>query len=115
MNGMGGMGGGMGGKGNVDAVRKRFMRSDMKADEDGPYLDVKVQGDGQSMPMQGMDMMEMGEDDPYAALSDAGKQAYDAFLEQGRVPSPQELEAQGLSPEEADEVADLLAMSFPEE
>jgi hypothetical protein len=89
MNGMGGMGGGSGGgmgggmgggkkgggKSPIANVRKRFMKTDIAKDEDGPFYDVQVQGDGAPSqpqpppPMQGgmQDMSGMSG----AAMSDA--------------------------------------------
>jgi hypothetical protein len=136
---MNGMGGGMGGGGKnpgLANVRKRFMRSEMTQDEDGPVLDVQIQGEGEepgldiggpqnSLPVyrgetsMGMEMPPREEMDMAAfndvpaepefdALSEAAKRVYAQYADIDDLPSEEEMAQAGIPEQEAVAVIDLL-------
>lgn len=53
------------------------------------------------------DGMEPGNPN-YDVLSEAAKRVFEQYLQAGEVPEPEELVTEGLSPREADDVAELL-------
>jgi hypothetical protein len=149
MNGMGGMGGGSGGgmgggkkgggkkgggKSPIANVRKRFMRSEMTQDEDGPILDVQIQGDepgldiggpqgslpvyrgegsmGMEMPpREEMDMAAFNDvpaEPEFDALSEAAKRVYAQYADIDDLPSEEEMVQAGIPEQEATAVIDLL-------